>query len=120
MDDLALFDGPEPAQPDPDESEQRGRTRRQRGLLAAGQHPLTLVLTRPLRLHAEAAPADPRDAPGRRCGNCVFRRALSAYSGKSYPKCTFGDGARVSHGGATDCRAWWGGCVDHEWRDADA
>ncbi|MDX3111549.1 hypothetical protein, partial [Nonomuraea angiospora] len=103
------------APPRPPESSGRSRTRRQSALLAVGQHPLTLVLTRPLRLHAEAAPHEDRQAPGRRCGNCQFRQK----SAWGYPKCTFGDGARASRGAGTDCRGWWPGCLDHEWKDLD-
>lgn len=110
---MTLFDlaSPEPAPPSP-ESEGVRRTKRQSALLAAGQHPLTLVLSRPLRLHTEAAPYDDRAADGRRCGNCVHR-AKSAWG---YPKCGFGDGARASRGAATDCRAFWSACTDHEWK----
>jgi hypothetical protein len=115
-DDLALFDGPEPTSTAPAESEGVRRTKRQTALLAAGQHPLSAVLTRPLRLHPEASPYDDRQADGRRCGNCQFRQAQCSYSGKSYPKCTKGDGSRVSHGGSTDCRSWWPACLDHEWK----
>lgn len=113
-DDLALFDGPEPLTPEPKDSPGVSRTKRQAAMLAAGRHPLSAVLTRPLRLHAQAAPADDRRAPGRRCGNCRFRTK----NHRGFPKCGFGDGVRVSHGEATDCRAFWSGCVDHEWKES--
>ncbi|WP_170223054.1 hypothetical protein [Nonomuraea turkmeniaca] len=113
--DLALFEGPEPITP-PRESAGRSLTRRQRELLAAGQHPLSLALGRPLRLHPEAAPHEDRQARGRRCGTCVFRQTMSR-RGHSYPKCSKGEGRRVSHGAATDCRSWWPGCSDHEEAD---
>ncbi|MEV4320970.1 hypothetical protein AB0J37_01925 [Microbispora rosea] len=110
----ALFDVdvPPPAELAPKESEGVRRTKRQAALLAAGRHPLTVVLTRPLRLHSEAAPYDNRQAPGRRCGNCTFRRT----NGWGYPKCAFGDGARASHSTATDVRAFWSACTDHQWK----
>ncbi|MFG3439900.1 hypothetical protein ACGF0J_21855 [Nonomuraea sp. NPDC047897] len=115
MSELPLLEGPAsaPAPTASPESADRARTRRQRELLAAGRHPLTAVLTRPLRLHAEAAPADDRQAPGRRCGGCRFRQT----SGWGFPKCMFGDGIRASRGAATDCRAWWPACVDHQGDD---
>lgn len=116
-DGLTLFEGPARTVPADAESAQRSLTRRQNELLTIGQHPLSLALSRPLRLHAEAAPYDDRAAPGRRCGNCIFRELKGSYTGKSYPKCTKGDGARITHGSATDCRAFWAACVDHEWKE---
>lgn len=127
MADLALFDidGYEPPTERVTESPGVRRTRRQLGLLARGLHPLSSPLGRPLPLHVEAAPHDDRSAPGRRCGNCRFRRVIGHRAG-SYPKCVRpGDGQsaesydldgppRVSHGEATDCRGWWSACRDHE------
>ncbi|MFC6081036.1 hypothetical protein [Sphaerisporangium aureirubrum] len=103
----ALFGAPDPISADTESVAVR-RTRRQADLLAAGIHPLTLVLTRPLRLHSEAAPADDRKANGRRCGDCHWRQ-VDAWD---FPKCTLAP-TRISRGAATDCRAWWPGCVDH-------
>ncbi|MEU8278191.1 hypothetical protein ACFYOK_37510 [Microbispora bryophytorum] len=116
MDTLFDVDVP-PTRPAPKESEGVRRTKRQAALLAAGQHPLSVVLPRPLPLHPEAAPYDDRQAEGRRCGNCAFRTRLSHRAGR-YAKCAFGDGARASHGAATDVRAWWSACADHEWKEA--
>jgi hypothetical protein len=89
----------------------RRLTMRQAALLASGWHPLSGG-----KVHAEAAPADDRTAPGRRCGNCRFRAT------GEYPKCFYGwDGdrrhapPRTSRGLATDCRAWWPACQDHEY-----
>jgi hypothetical protein len=67
----ALFDLDTPA-PDPAEKLSYGRrlTRRQRAQLAAGVHPLTRG-----PLHPDAAPAEPRDAPGLRCGGRKAARA---------------------------------------------
>ena len=90
--------------------------------LAAGYHPIT-----GLKLHEQAAPADDRDAPGRRCGTCRFRVVLP-YHRKSWPKCLNpgGMGADeidrigapfVTHGAATDVRKWFPGCRDHSYGD---
>lgn len=98
------------------------RLARQAEELAAGYHPVTK-----LKLHEEAAPADDRDAPGRRCGSCRFRVRLG-YRRKSYPKCLNpgGMGADeidvlgppyVSHGAGTDVPKWWPGCRDHSYGD---
>ena len=101
------------------------RLRRQLAVLAAGKHPLTYRSWRS-RLHPHAAPVQDRAAPGRRCGNCRFRRVLNLGHARSFPKCVFGwDGKarldavpRISRGEATDCRSWWPGCADHEYGDA--
>lgn len=121
-DELALFDI-DPAQivqaaaPEPKEkiSADRKRTLRQLADLARGIHPITGY-----ELHAEAAPADDRTADGRRCGTCVFRE-LFAHRGRTYAKCTLPDpelragGGQpyMTHGAATDVRAWWPGCLRH-------
>ncbi|MGH3377909.1 MAG: hypothetical protein ACRDP6_24565 [Actinoallomurus sp.] len=95
------------------------RTVRQADALARGLHPLGLALKigRYLAVHAEAAPSEDRTAPGRRCGNCRFRRNL-AHQSTTHPKCVFGsngDGApRATHGAGTDVRGWWPACRDHE------
>lgn len=81
-----LFDvEPVPVPPaGPKDSPGVRRTRGQAELLARGVHPLTGQ-----GLHEQAAPADDRDALGRRCGNCRFRRVLD-YHARAYPKCLFG------------------------------
>ncbi|MCO1574996.1 hypothetical protein M8C13_04385 [Crossiella sp. SN42] len=102
----------------------RRRTQRQAAALAGGAHPLSAAFARHIRLHAEAAPADDRAAPGRRCGNCRFRQVLR-YHARSYPKCVLGQEStspgvlppRITHGGGTDVRAWWPACIDHEHGD---
>lgn len=110
MDEPALFDVDQPTPPPaPAESDGVRRTKRQAALLAAEKHPLSAVVYG-LRLHPDAAPYDDRQAPGRRCGNCTYR------SPGTYPKCTFSNRTRMSSGPATDCRAWWPACPDHEWR----
>lgn len=118
MTEAALFDVDAPPPPAAETlSRGRQRTIRQAEALTGGRHPLELALSRPLTLHPEAAPADDRTAPGRRCGNCRFRQMM-----RGYPKCTFGKTdsgyPRLTHSAATDTRAWWPGCVDHETREA--
>lgn len=118
----ALFDmaGTAPPEPQPAESATVRRTKRQAALLASGRHPLSSPLGVSIYLHPDAAPADDRDAPGRRCGNCRFRELFGHHT-RSYPKCTWpGGGERprwASHGEATDVRRWWPACLHHEWGD---
>ncbi len=94
-------------------SAQRRRTARQLRTLQEGFHPLGLN-TFMLPLHADAAPANDRHAPGLRCGTCLFRRV----NHRGYPKCGFGANnrgmPRATHGAATDVRAWWPACRDYE------
>lgn len=111
----ALFDVPgikHAPPPEPGLSPTQRRTRRQLELLLAGYHPLTLVLSSPLKLHPDAAPADDTKAPGVRCGSCRFRELLGHHN-RSYPKCVR-PGMPVTHGPGTDCRAWWPACPDFE------
>lgn len=118
---------PVPAEPQPKESPTVRRTKRQAALLAARRHPLSSPLGYSLWLHAEAAPADDRTADGRRCGNCRFRQT-GTWHNRTYAKCYapgLMDAAayersgppRVSHSEATDVRAWWPACVDHDYGD---
>lgn len=104
LDPAALADRPAGADP---VSAGRRLTARQADQIAHGIHPLTGG-----RLHPQAAPGEPRDAPGRRCGNCAHRRV------GEYPKCFYGfDGRRApraTRGPATDCRAWWPACPQHQ------
>lgn len=78
----------------------RRRTIRQRADVTAGRHPLTGG-----RLHVEA---------DRRCGNCRFRETVSGDHEGRFPKCTYGNGVRMTGGPATDVRAWWPACPEHE------
>lgn len=127
MSTIPLF-GVEPVVPEAVEklSPDRRRTHRQAQCLARGQHPLSLVLGSPLRLHEEAAGIG-RSEEGRRCGSCAYRRVVGWHS-RSYGKCVFGYQQlspgqpldylpRVSHGAGTDIRAWWPACADHEYGD---
>lgn len=105
-------------------SRDRRRTQRQRDLITAGVHPLTLTMMPRLKLHPESGTG----TDDRRCGNCRYRESTLHHDYR-YPKCYFpgvGMGPedlrkhgypRVSRGAATDCRAWWPGCTDHEWGD---
>lgn len=117
----ALFDldpaavrAPEPVE---EISADRRRTIRQAAALARGVHPLASPLGWPLSLHTEAAPADDRKAPGRRCGNCRFRQQ-DLWHDQTFAKCLHGETKtttpRLSHSAATDIRAWWPACRDHE------
>jgi hypothetical protein len=117
---LTLFD-PEPyrAETVAGEAVSAGRrlTARQLATLGRGFHPIA----KGLRLHADAAPAGDRRAPGLRCGTCRFR-VLQNRGNRSYPKCQwpdettyrFADMPRVTCGAATDCRAWYPACVDYQ------
>ena len=108
---------PVPAGPKPKESETVRRTKRQLALLETSRHPLSSPMGIAIWLHREAAPADDRDAPGRRCGNCIFR-VVDLHHNRSYAKCHLpglkpGSTPRVSHSEATDLRSWWPGCGSH-------
>lgn len=118
MSDDALFDAPPGFMPPPipGMSADQRRGVRQARALANGAHPLGVAFNRHLPLHPDAAPADDRVAPGLRCSTCRFREVLGHHS-RSYPKCTHGDGARISHGAGTDVRAWWPACRDYEPRE---
>ena len=108
-DDVPLFDGYEPAVPPAsDLSPGQRLTQRQAGLVAMGIHPLTRR-----HLHPDADPtrtsASPQDGTPT-CGTCVHRELLD-YHNKRYPKCLL-NADKVTHGPASDVRAWWPGCLD--------
>jgi hypothetical protein len=108
----ALFDmAPVVREPEEKLSADRRRTIRQAQALARRRHPLGLAFGIPVPLHADAPPADNRDAPGPRCGDCLHI-ARVGYHDSSYLKCTRGGSSWpwVTHGAATDLRAWWPGC----------
>lgn len=104
-------------------SPDRRRTVRQGELLHRGIHPLQPIAQRTLKLHAEAAPVDNHKAPGRRCGNCIFRVGSGwGDTAGHYPKCWFGwvEGSGASpplytRSAASDVRAWWPACTNHKW-----
>lgn len=106
---LVPLPAPEPAEKlSPD----RRRTLRQRADIERGRHPLT---------GSQLA-----DDPDATCGNCRFRAGVDWHD-RSYPKCFYEPAGwdvermhgwpRVTHGAATDVRAWWRACTDHEWGD---
>lgn len=103
---------PTPSQPADKLSADRRRTIRQAQALAAGAHPLGLAVGHHIRLHPDAPPADDKTAPGPRCGTC-WHRTLDTHHNRTYAKCTYGHGTRISHGAGTDVRAWWPACADH-------
>lgn len=101
-------------------SADRRRAQRQAEALAGGWHPLAASGYK-LRLHAGAPAARlDRNAPGLRCGGCRFRELLENHS-RSYAKCLYPGEPRprtgyprLTHGPATDIRAWWPACVSWE------
>jgi len=110
--DMGLFELPDAVQaPSDPESLTRGqrRVRLVARRIATGMHPLGYV-----RLHRDAARG--RDGDGLRCGTCRFRQ-LQDYHGRTYPKCVFRDGIRVSGCESSDIRAWWPACRDYEVTD---
>lgn len=76
-------------------------TVRQQLWLDAGTHPITHV-----PLHADAAPAGDRKAPGARCGAC----AHLVYNQFDYLKCNSRGGHLMTRGSATDVRRWYPAC----------
>lgn len=111
---------PEPLPADP---KTRGqiRLKRQGEALAAGWHPLSLTSAPGLRLHADAAPAGDRAAPGLRCGTCRMRVLQSGHA-RAFPKCLYpdpdvrprGGWPRDTNGDGTDVRAWWPACPGYQ------
>lgn len=116
--------------------------RRQAARISNGYHPLALE-TGTLRLHPDAPRITSREAGSRlgdylQCGTCRFRQPVNG-GNRDYPKCLFGREERpitdrmraayptlygsakvviltprMSHGGATDVRAWWPACTDYQ------
>jgi hypothetical protein len=121
-----LFDVDRPAGETEPEKLSAGRrlTQRQRITIRTGLHPLSNVSAGQLPLHREAS-RDPDVDGGRRCGNCAHhQRATNRGTASYYPKCHYPDPSnpdyypRVTSGAASDCRAWWPGCRDHQWKEA--
>jgi hypothetical protein len=125
------------ADPAPKLSGGRRLVLRQHNDIRAGRNPLT---GGPLHLEAAAVAAElptleafvdganyqtpEQPAPGRRCGNCRFRRGTNAGTAHDFPKCWHGwDGVpghappRRTGGPASDVRAFWPACRDHEYPD---
>lgn len=107
----ALFPGYDPpAPPSRDETLSAGRrlTARQAENVAAGVHPLTRGRLHP-EASREASREDPKGLPFT-CGTCELRDA------HGYPKCLLEVAGRrpyVTHGPATDVRAWWPACESY-------
>jgi hypothetical protein len=94
------------------------RRAREAQLVAHGAHPLSGPLRVHIPLHPNAAPLDDRDAEGLRCGDCRHRQHLGR---KAWPKCCLGGpdgGPRITHGDATDVRAYWPACTSYQPRRA--
>lgn len=115
--DSPLFDLPDGAVVSPDMAalSAGGRRRiRQAEAVAAGVHPLALVVTG-IRMHPGAdrdAKATDRPNLPLRCGSCWYR----GENHYGYPKCGFSDTRRTC-GDATTVRAWWPACVDYSGSD---
>lgn len=86
----------------------RRLTNRQTRDVKAGRHPLT---GGNLHEHADTT-AHPGDPTGLsfRCGYCTHR-VLMHWKDDHYPKC---DLSTITHGQATDVRAWWPACPKWE------
>lgn len=120
--DEPLFAGYEPPptpEPGPQLSAGQRLTLRQSEMVANGIHPLTRGRLHPLASTHRDASA-PKDDPFT-CGSCYFR-TVEKYHDHSYPKCWLpGPNAsadrptypRVTHGPASDVRAWWPACPDY-------
>lgn len=124
LEDEPLFPGyaPPAIQSAEDLSPDRRRTIRQQQDISNGKHPLTGG-----PLHPEAS-KQRTSRYGKRdpftCGSCYFRE-VHKYHDTGYPKCWFPNPAagadappariytRVSHGAASDVRAWWPACPDY-------
>jgi len=98
---------PSPAFEAPKRSEGQRMTERQAQDVRKGRHPLT---GGPLHERADttARPGDPGNPAERlyRCGSCVHRVSLN-HHGEYWPKC---DLSTITHGQASDVRAWWPAC----------
>lgn len=122
--DIPLFAGFEPPEPEPveDLSADQRRTKRQAADVARAIHPLTRG-----PIHALASTHRDASAPKSdpfTCGSCLFRK-VEKHHDRSYPKCwlpspSAGADApaariytRVSNSAASDVRAWWPACPDY-------
>lgn len=108
-----LFDPPEGWIPPEDRTPEpvsRGEKRQRlvERRIRDGIHPLGYV-----SLHPHAARE--RDGEGLRCGTCQFRE-LQEHHNRTYPKCLYGNGKRVSGCESSDIRAWWPACRDYQTR----
>jgi hypothetical protein len=111
--DVPLFEGYEPVEPvEPVENLSAGQrlTLRQTQDISLGRHPLTGGVLHPQASRRRDSDS-PKDDPFT-CGSCYFREARR-YHGKSYPKCIAYAPSRITHGPASDVRAWWPACTDY-------
>ena len=83
---------------------------RQASDVREGRHPLTGGQIHPQSTRAAKA-SDAKDLPFR-CGSCIHRLLLRHHDA-TYPKC---GRSTMTHGGATDVRAWWPACP--QWEDS--
>lgn len=83
-------------------------TERQAKDIKAGIHPLTGSMIHDLA-DTTARRSDPPNLMYR-CGSCVHR-VLMRHHDYTYPKC---DLTVMTHGAATDVRAWWPACPQWE------
>jgi hypothetical protein len=88
----------------PQRSAGQRMTERQAQDVREGRHPLTRG---PLHHQADmgARKGDPTGLMFR-CGSCIHRVSLN-HHGEHWPKC---DLATITHGQASDVRAWWPAC----------
>jgi hypothetical protein len=85
---------------------------RQRAAIAQGQHPMSIPMRESLALHLAAERVTGPDQPngGPTCGTCTHRMVMGHHD-RGYAKCPR---TRMSHGSATDVRAWWPACTRWE------
>lgn len=132
-----------PSHDEPELTYGERQRRRQGALIANGYHPLAGPLRNRLRLHPDADRAQNREDPqsGPTCGSCALRQLVGGHA-KSFPKCFAGTftttitdeqrrnypmmyggakpGAvsthhpRQTNADATDVKAWWPACTDHQ------
>lgn len=105
--DVPLFAGYEPPEPDPIEvlSPDRRRTQRQASLIKAGKHPQGSKILHPAADRTRTASSGKRDPFT--CGSCAFRMLGG---GSWFPKCVHPTYGNTSHSAASDNRAWWPAC----------
>lgn len=119
-----------PALPAPGKSPGVRLTERQAAAIAAGYHPLLLMVYGPkewAKLHPDAKREylrGQRSAPFT-CGSCRFR-VVDRWHNATYAKCmidvlrtdaqlrTLDESPRASHSAATDVRAGWPACRDYQ------
>lgn len=112
-----LFDLP--GAPEPPRSVGGRRRARMTAAVQAGHHPLTTVWpSMVLALHPDAARSVDASGTRVRCGTCAHRIA-QLHHDSAYPKCTAGEGVRISRSAASDVRAMWPGCRDWTPRQED-